>query len=428
MNRRGHWLAFAIAALVAVRVLAIAVVLDKPASYATGTAYSNDAANYHRIATHPGTPYRDFAVEFPPVTLAFIDAVDGHDVTATMHHLAWAALAFDVLAAAALAYGWGRRAALAYLVLGLPLLMRPFVYFRVDLLSVALAAWACALVKRRRDAAGGAVLAVAVLAKLWPLALGPALVVKRRWRALTTAAVTGLVGLGWWVAESGTRGIEQVVTFRHAHGWQIESVPGELVRLVTRSSIYKESGAIRTGDMSSAARLVLGLLLVGLTTLVWWKVHSALARGRGEDVAWGPGALAAVAVFMACSPLLSPQYGVWLLPFAAVCWIDDERLLALLSAAACVLTMLLTQQYPSLEAGGVLGHTVLMARNGMLVAIVVVALRTITRPANLPPAPDRAVSRRDDLQRDREAESQVMSSMRWSATRADSAVAGSTEI
>ncbi len=46
-------------------------------------------------------------------------------------------LLLDFVAAAGVAYGWGRRAAIAYLALGLPLMFPPFIYFRVDLLSVA---------------------------------------------------------------------------------------------------------------------------------------------------------------------------------------------------------------------------------------------------------------------------------------------------
>jgi hypothetical protein len=293
----------------------------------------------------------------------------------------------------------------------LPLLVRPFVYFRIDLLSVALAAWACALVKRRRDVAGGGLLAVAVLAKLWPLALVPALMVQRRWRALIATAVTGTIGAALWVAQSGTQGIEQVVTFRHAHGWHIESVPGELVRLLTGSSPYLDAGAIRTGHVSGLERLALAGLLAGLTAFVWWRVWRS--PRRSSDLAWGPGALTAVAVFMVCSPLLSPQYLVWLLPFAAVCWITGDRVLALLTGGAVTLTMLLTQQYAALEAGQASAHAVLLARNGILVAIIVVGLR--------------AVSRNDAPSRPGRPESQVMSSMRWSATRAHSAVVSSTE-
>jgi hypothetical protein len=414
-RRRAAVLAAVVVALVAVRVVAIEVVLRKPATYAVGTAYSNDAENYHRIADHAGEPYKDFAVEFPPVTLGLIEVINGHDVHATMQSLAWVSLLFDLAAAAALAYGWGRRAALAYLVLGLPLLLRPFVYFRIDLLSVALAAWACALVKRRHDVAGGGLLAVAVFAKIWPLALVPALAVQRRGRALAATVVAGAIGAALWVVQSGTQGIEQVVTFRHARGWQFESVPGELVRVATGSSIYAEAGAIRTGTVTPLEHAALALLLVGLTAWVWWKVWRS--PRRDPDLAWGPGALTAVTVFMVCSPLLSPQYVVWLLPFAALCWVTGDRVLALLTGGAATLTMLLTQQYPALEAGAVSGHAVLLARNALLVAIVAVGLRAISRP-HRPPTESLSEGKLDD---------QVMSSMRWSATRAHSAVMSSTD-
>src|SRR5436309_3390154 len=36
-----------------------------------------DASRYQAIAEHPGTPYRDFQVEYPPITLVGIELLDG---------------------------------------------------------------------------------------------------------------------------------------------------------------------------------------------------------------------------------------------------------------------------------------------------------------------------------------------------------------
>src|SRR6202011_2431690 len=132
---------------------------------------------------------RDFPVEYPPVMLGAIELLDSsttHDATvATM----WSQLALDLIVAVLILWGWGRRASLAYLIIGFPLICYPFLYLRLDLLSVALAVAALALLRRRRPGWGGIVLAVAVFSKLWPILLVPSLVVRRSWRALATFAV-----------------------------------------------------------------------------------------------------------------------------------------------------------------------------------------------------------------------------------------------
>jgi len=55
---------------------------------------------------------------------------------------------------------------------------------------------------------------------------------------------------------------------------------------------------------------------VTLVAWMWWRV--ANARVTDDAMIDGVVPLAAVTTFMVCSPLLSPQYMVWLLPIAAL--------------------------------------------------------------------------------------------------------------
>src|SRR5205807_2686884 len=101
----------------------------------------------------------------------------GDGATATAVRIAILAFLADLATAAALAWGWGRRPATVYLLLGLPLLS--FIYLRFDLVSVALATWALAWARHRGEALGGAALGLAVMTKLWPLALAPVFLLRR---------------------------------------------------------------------------------------------------------------------------------------------------------------------------------------------------------------------------------------------------------
>jgi hypothetical protein len=413
------WLlrASAIAALVLLRVVALAVVLDSGEAYERTSAFGYDTGRYHVIAEKPGVPYRDFEVEYPPGSLALIEVVHGPTKADTMQLTGVVMLLLDFVAAAGVAYGWGRRAAITYLALGLPMMFPPFIYFRVDLLSVALAIWGFALVKRRREVVGGALMGVAVLAKFWPLALLPVLLVRRQWRATTTMLSTlAMAGLAW-VAWVGVDGPRQVVTFRGATGWNTESLIGGFYRIVDGGAIFTQMGAVRTGHVPGWASPLLGLVLVAGLGALWWR----LSRGKPSDdgIVEGVAPVAAICLFLVCSPVLSPQYLVWLLPFGAICWVRGQRTTAWLVAASVVLTMLLTKTYsgfPGIDLGT---YSLLTARNVVLVATIVVGFVTIERAA-----------RRDSSQSTFVGSdgAPLMSSIRSSATRADAAVRSSTTI
>lgn len=401
--------------LVGVRFVAVATTLGDDSAFGSRTAYSLDAERFHEIAQHAGTPYADFEVEYPPVTLAYIEAIDRPTIGGVMHRMAWSSLAFDLVIAAALAYGWGRRAALAYLVLGLAFLVWPWIYFRVDLLSVMLATVALALVRRRHQVAGGVGMAFAVVAKLWPIGMLPGFWVKGERRALgACVAAASALGIGW-LLWSGTGGPEQVLTFRNATGWHVESVVGGVIRLFDAGDVItKQSGARRFGDAPTWATVLLGLVLVAVVAALWARTW----RNQRDRLAITDGVtpLAVVAAFLVFSPLLAPQYLIWVMPFAAICWAAGEKRMASIAMVAVVLTMLLVRAYDAVNDARLDGQLLLTARNAAVVLLVVegFVLTGRARPS------DQSTRAGSGLP--------VSSSIRSSATLADAAVSSSTTI
>src|SRR5438034_6289638 len=69
-----------------------------------------------RIATSPATPYRNFPVATMPLETSTDRMIGGAGVTATAVRIAFLAFLADIATAAALAWGWGRRPAIIYLV------------------------------------------------------------------------------------------------------------------------------------------------------------------------------------------------------------------------------------------------------------------------------------------------------------------------
>jgi hypothetical protein len=251
---------------------------------------------------------------------------------------------------------------LRYLWVGAPLLI--FIYRRSDLVPVALAALALSLARRDRERAGGIALGVAVLTKIWPLVVAPALALERRVRALGMAAIAAGAGLAAWIAIGGFGALHQVGTFRGSTGWEIGSTVGVPVWAFTGSYRFEE-GANRSGTIPAGAPEALLLAVVVTVTAIW-----LLARRRDQAPA-GPPAMAAVAALLALAPVFSPQYVVWLLPWAAVAGGDGRRWTWLGAAPVIITGALVTIWYVDIDLGPGGNQLALGARN--LAVIVIVA-------------------------------------------------------
>jgi len=324
-----------------------------------------DVWRAERIATSPARPYRDFPVEYMPMELAMLEAIAGDGPVATQIRLAIIALLADLLVAAAVWWGWGRRPATVYLLLGLPLLS--LLYLRFDFVVVALAAWAMAWERRRAQTAPGVAFAVAILSKLWPVVLLPVLWLHRRWRSLAVGAAIALVAGAAWYVVGGPKAPLQVLSFRGAVGWSVESTVGDLVWIITRRQIGPQAGAVRIGSAPAWAR---GLLLLGLlaTEFAIWR----RAARDGRDVAGGT-SLVAVSALLVFSPLFSIQYATWLLPWCAVAFEGDarERRAATLATVAVAICGLLTVSYLLHSPfTNVVEKWGLLARNVVMIAVL----------------------------------------------------------
>lgn len=218
-----------------------------------------------------------------------------------------------------------------------------FSYQRFDYVPIALAAWALAvLVRRGDDPRAGVLFGLAILAKLWPVVLLPVLLIQRSRRAIVGAVATLGVGGLAWVAISGPKAPFQVISFRGATGWAIESTVGNLVWIVTRGQIYPQAGAARIGGASTWAKALLLIVLAVSLLLIWRRAN------REDRGLMGSTSLAAVLALLVCSPLFSTQYVAWMTPWAALALAEDDRdahRLAVLSIAAVAITGMIHASY-----------------------------------------------------------------------------------
>jgi len=346
--------ALAIGANIAFRAVLVLVLLF---SLWTRPITDSDVRRFSALSVEAGTPYRDYAVEYAPVELGVIRLIGSGDARATATRLVVVCFLLDLLAFAGMWRGWGRRIAIAYLWLGVPLLV--FGYLRLWYLPVALAVWSIALVRKGRPNVAGVVAALAVFAKLWPLALAPAFFAETRRRSLAFV-LAGVVGAIGWLLLGGIDGVRQVLSFRSATGWEVESTVGALVWVFGGGEPTWERGAVRVGS-SQGLTWVPAVVLVVLLAAVWWKAH----RSREEDLVGVP-SLVALCALLACSPVFSLQYVGWLTPWAAIAGRDPRRVPIASAWAIVVLTagvsIALFQYADSLEG---LGAAMLLARNGL---------------------------------------------------------------
>jgi len=333
-------------------------------------------SRFTEIAAAEGRPYRDFPVEYPPVSLAAIEFVAGTNANETGAHLVWFIFLCDLATVAALAYGWGQRTAVAYLFLTAPLL--GFLYTTIDLISVALAVGAVALVVRGRDRLGGVALAAAILAKVWPLVLLPVMVLERKRRALVWSVATLSLGTFAWVWWGGASGPLQVATQRHSPGWEYESLVGSVLWALGGNFVTINDSS-RLGFAPGWAKAVLlGAAVAGIAA-VWYRASRREPRELGFPM------VAAVSILMLSAPLLSPPYMIWLAPWAAIAWTERTGYVRWLLASLMLvggLMLLATSAFADVALWSV--KALVLLRNLLLVAVPVVYLleRTSAPPAS----------------------------------------------
>jgi hypothetical protein len=165
----------------------------------------------------------------------------------------------------------------------------------------------------------------------------------------------------------------QVLTFRGATGWQIESMVGSIAHLMDSHTLRMESGAWRIGTINSVASIA--MFVAAAPVCIW----SSWRGARLNRV--GAGWLAGVTTLLLLSALLSAQYVIWLAPAAAIAWTEGDKRLVVLTAIAIALTQWLWSAYGSVLDGAFAALLLVVVRNAVLAAIGISAITRLASPA-----------------------------------------------
>jgi hypothetical protein len=336
---------------------------------------SGDFDNYYGIGTRAGRPYVDFQVEFPLATAQTFRTLaplsgsrERFGVTLVVLNLV-----ADLAIVGALAWGWGTEAAACYAFVVIPLI--DLFFLRMDLWPTALATIAAAAWQRKHLVVAATALVAGAAFKLWPLMLLPLLTVyggtRRRVAPLAAAVASGVLVLAAWLWVAGASGLYQVLTFRGARGWEIESTVGAVWMLFEQDSMRVESGAWRIGTSSGAVSIVLFVLGAVPCLLMLWRG----ARTRHLGAGWAGG----ISMLLVMSALLSAQYSAWIAPASGIAWVERDRRIAVLTGVAVFLTNLVYKSFHPLLQGAPRALALVLLRNGLLAVLVIDAARTLWR-------------------------------------------------
>jgi uncharacterized membrane protein len=285
-------------------------------------------------------PYRDFALEYPPFSLpAFLlpIALPGGGIVYGSYRWAFEVLMAACVVALVPTVAWTvarlRASRLdVWLAIGFvalsPILLGSLMISRYDIWPALLTAVATLAAVHGRHRVAFAVLALAVLAKVYPIFLVPVFAayawraVSRR-EALIAVGIGGLVGLAGLVPFVALDPGGAVDPFVRAilRPLQTESIGASLLAglhnwlgidigrvTYTYFSFNLEGPLASLASTVQSAALILGLLAV------WALAVARPAGDRGFLVA----SAAVVAIVVAVGKVLSPQYLIWLVPPVAV--------------------------------------------------------------------------------------------------------------
>ena len=264
---------------------------------------------------------------------------------------------------------------------GVPLL-GPVIVGRFDVVPVALSV--AALCVTGRGGVRGALIGAGAAVKVWPVTLlaGMAPGQQRRGAVaavavFAAACAVSASGTASFLAHQNARGVEiESVAATPFMIWRQAGWPGTVVY---RFGAYQLSGphAALAQDASVLA------LVLAAAAVTGWRLLITFGRGRWRPEFAADAPLAATLLFLVASPVLSPQYLLWVTGLAAACLATGhttQRPVALVVLAAAGLTQLIFPiGWPSLVHGSDAVTGVLAARNLLLVLAAALSCWRILR-------------------------------------------------
>jgi len=274
-------------------------------------------------------------------------------------------------------------------------LLGPLTFTRFDLVSAVLAGFALLALAARWAGTSGVLAAAGAAVKLWPAGLLPGLLARRErpLRVLAGFVVFGVLAVVATVAAGGTARLLSPLTWQRDRGLQLETiwaVPLLFARCfdsATWSTPYTRFFAFQVEGPGAGTLLALSTVAsAGCVLLLLYLGWRAWRAGPASMALVGMLSVAAACLLIVPNKTLSPQYLLWIggVLAATAAIAPEERTLARLNVlllVACGLTQIIYPVGYGMLTGpnwsNAIGATLLAARNGLLIAITVIAVRRV---------------------------------------------------
>jgi hypothetical protein len=328
-------LRFAVALVAAVACWSIAHHTSDQRTWMTDTGLYEQ---YGDATVHGNLPYRDFQLEYPPGALPVLivpslvreDDPLGYDRWFDREMLVcWCLVLLGVALIA-------RSTLPLAVVAATPVLLGPVMFSRFDSWPTALAVLALAAFVRSWLPASAVLLGAAIAAKLWPFVLLPLFVARLGWQrgarfAAGALAAAAAVFVPFLVLAPG--GVWHSFHQQLFRPLQIESLGGAVLIAAhhvfgLKVHVVSTYGSQNVaGTLAHVMQTVLTVALVISLLLIWILGRDLIKSSAG-----------CVAALLAFGKVFSPQFMVWLVPFAAL-------VPGLAAPALLVASLLLTQTW-----------------------------------------------------------------------------------
>lgn len=287
---------------------------------------------YADLVRDGAVPFRDFGFEYPPLALVPIVAArwlggpGAHGYEVAFNALTLLAGLGLQACARMIAGRWA-----AWLMVLLPVACGALVRTHLDIFPAALSLAGLALLLRHRPVWGLAVLGVGAAMKLVP---GLIAVVAIAWlfgrgerRAALRGGIAFVAIFALVLVPFAGQGLVDMVTFHLDRPVQIESGPASVLwelggTYVTGTNIHPDqfkSNGLAGPHVHTVTTLFTVLLVLTLLAIV----VLAARRPRPRELVLC--SFAAILAFVVLGKVLSPQYIVWLFPFAVIAWAWRDR-------------------------------------------------------------------------------------------------------
>jgi hypothetical protein len=354
---------------------------------------------------HAGhVPYRDFAIEYPPLAAVvfWLPRVAVHTLVAYRVAFALEIFIFDLCGAVVALWARARfapRIAPGGVVLAQPLWLmwagRSLVFDRFDLATAVLMLLAIALFVDRHERLAWVVIGLATALKLYPLVVTPLLALatgqrRRRDQAVGDAAafLAAILVPSVVVAHGDLVAVAAFLKYHIARGLEIETVYASALMLgrlmghhVSQTWGYGGNEIVAPlAPLLTSLTLPLTVLALGAVYRVAWRRRHRWADTPAlvDDLARL--SAAAVLAFMLAGKVLSPQYLLWLYPLLPLLGRRRLRAWGVFGVALLLSQWIFPEHYYQLVLFKPREIGVLMARNVLLLALGAILL-TPSAPA-----------------------------------------------